>query len=266
MFTTGATAAAAFGHLITTVTKFRRPTQYGLAALVALCLMVVFITTPVQQLPSILVFAAVPLILVIGDPITRLKKLHQFVIIILVTLTAFGFMGVALVQIISTAAAAQRAITAPLDAKNAGEYSSTYLPVQQALDHQFIAPRIEQINAMKSYNEYRSTILSALGSSGDRSQIAKDLEKLVVFFEGVVACTERRDCTEGATVANFKGPITGFWYSYRPIIEEMRFAGYGKDFALRLQRQAEIWRPPEFRSEVIWDDKIGSTLLRYPNG
>jgi hypothetical protein len=240
--------------------------QGTLLAFFLVVLLVLGISHSFQQLPTLLVIAALPLIMIIGKVKSPIPLVMQFVLLLVIASTCFGFLAVA----------ALRTITVDHDQRNhdqayATQYLAQYQGVSEEVDNDLLGKHEREIEALRyvphAYPRFRDIILEEYGKDPQKAiQIKSDIDKLISFFDGVIQCVTAERCSDRLAEIEIGRDMRTFWYSFRPIIEEMRWTGYGRSYAKTIQDFVEELQPPESRSAVTRDEATGMTKLVFPNG
>jgi hypothetical protein len=231
--------------VIDALPQLRTKIQYGIALLAILAFIFVQTKSSAPVLPRIFVFAVAPLLIAM-QLIKPLKKTHQFIIILIITLTSIAFLGTGV-------ALAAMDKTPDFQAK----YDTEIDPLERKLNTRYLIDLKNQITAVKNDGDYREIILRAAGDD-DAAELTKDLEHIIIFYENYLHCRRNLRCWPSS---QFDTRIHDIWYTYRPIIEELRVSFWGPDFAKTLQSHAETIQPPMYLSAVRKDPQTGKTVL-----
>ena len=233
----------ALEKLVEILPRLRDASQIALAALLSVVILTLGISHSIQQLPAMLVIATVPLIAIIA---------------------CFAFLGVAAAT--STIAASE---VSRNDQHYVTSYSEEIYPALETKAEDLLGKHAQEIQRLRSiphsYQQYRALILGEY-HSGDQAGIDRIVDSGVEFFTRVLECQERGQCSERLVDTDLGKEMVSFWYSFRPILEEMRFGAYAPSYAQSLQQHVEHLQPPESRSTLSFDSTTRQTRLKYPQG
>lgn len=164
--------------IIKSIPQIRTGAQAILVALVLLVVLVLGLTKPIQQLPAILVVAVIPLAMVIPF-LKPLPPVFQFVLLLLIVLTSFGFMGVAVVKTL-----AYDTIQSRNTLDYSFRYDDKYKDMQYSLEERFLTKYRHEIwrpSPRPGYSEYRDMVL-AEWRSDNPNDVEKKIQSLAYFF------------------------------------------------------------------------------------
>jgi hypothetical protein len=222
--------------------------QYGFGILVVLAYIIINTTQSTPVMPQIFIFSVVPLLISVQF-IGRLTPKLQFVILLIVTLASFAFLGTGVALSLFDRTPSFQQV-----------YNGKIFSIERVLNKRYLENVESEIRNAKSYSDYRNIILNIAKS--DKSDEFKDgIDASINFYEDFIACVHKWQCWPSK---QFDQRIVDFWYTYRPIIEERRVGLWGKH-GDDMQMYAEQIRRPLYSSKVVViDTNSGTTVLMFP--
>ena len=238
---------AASGFLtsaINRVSDIRTTLQFGFGLMAILAFIIVQFNANSPVLPQIFVFAVVPMLIAM-QLVAPLRKTHQFIIVMIISLLTLAFLA--------------SGVTLSLRDRT-GEYLQTHkdhYAIENTLNQKYLISNKDKMPPIVSYADYRKLILSIYDSDGSDEMINR-FDSLVAYHEDYLSCVKRVQCWPSAELNQ---EVVYFWYTFRPVIEERRLSFWGPSYARSLQERAEALQPPHYLSAVRADSKTGDHVL-----
>jgi hypothetical protein len=234
--------------------------QLTLLTLVILSLLAINVTADKPLLPSICVFSVVP-ILAAMHFIGNLKKMQQFVIILVFCFLSALFLGAGLLVTVNQQALAAQAQDTT-DSK-AADYREHFQQFHGDIERQILPVIFNKIALPLDYNAYRALVLDrwskiCRNSAGNGRTIDAPFDALVSFVEEIASCRTSGRCRTKQVDKYFGSIFVDIWYTFRPVVEDKRAGLWGRSFALGLQEEAERLLAPAIKFTSVSHSVLGA--------
>jgi hypothetical protein len=254
-------------QILTTLSKIlpavRNILQYGIAILGFLVFLILKIDKQLQVLPVTLLLSLVPLFFLLQFRPRAIKL--QLIQLLFIGLASFALIGAAVITHTADIGAehARGEMLRRSSDENLRTQLSALAPTQTDFERSLLYPLVTETKSSVQYPEYRERELVRWHNLNNTEK-SRFIE-LTKSMEFTTACVRDSSCPSQGYRELAEKHDLDFWYSFRPIIEELRLDIQGQDFGAIIQKIAEARTPPHWRSAVVRDANTGKTQLASSN-
>lgn len=221
-------------ELLKTVREMRRPIQLGAFLMLAIVFLVLN-SKSFHLIPSILVIATVPIIVIGIYVVTNVAFSEKYAFALLSMVICGSFLMILFAFYVVSAGGANNVdlnINKIQKFNNITEierdYSKEVRPKIVDLQQLLITPLVDNIKTVLNKTEYRFIIVNRFDKlENEQQEISFRIGEICRFFDRIYYCIEKSACTKDDIKNLFGREIRAFWNSFWPVIKKLRKSGFG---------------------------------------